>query len=481
MWVGGSKGFDHHYVVLAKEKTYYAVDIWHANLAGDGQFLFAWSNYHYAEGHLRDEVTEKRSQLRFAAVHYQRRGIVMKNVLMLGVAYPPELPYFARGVARVGARVYGVDQVPENQLPKIARESLSGYVQVPSLADEQGAFDAVRRAVGSTQFDRVESLWEGVVLLAARLREALGAKGMTYEQVLRFRDKDKMKQAVADAGLRTPKHQRAASAKDCFAAAEQVGFPLCLKPVAGAGSADTYRVDSMADLESLVKTAHIGDSNLEEWIEAEEFTYDTICIDGKPVFENISWYRPRPLVGRSIEWISPQTVTLRDIDRPDLQGGRELGHAVIKALGHGTGFTHMEWYRKADGEVVFGEIAARPPGAHTVDTMNFASNVDLFTAWAEAVVEGKWTLEFERLYNCAIIFKRAQGRGHIQRIEGLDRVLASFGEHIPAMDLLPVGAHRRDWVKTLLSDGWAFIRHEDLETTCEMADRFGTDVQMYAS
>jgi hypothetical protein len=141
----------------------------------------------------------------------------------------------------------------------------------------------------------------------------------------------------------------------------------------------------------------------------------------------------------------------------------------------------MEWYRKADGEVVFGEIAARPPGAHTVDTMNFASNVDLFTAWAEAVVDGKWTLEFERLYNCAIIFKRAQGRGHIQRIEGLDRVLASFGEHVPAMDLLPVGAHRRDWVKTLLSDGWAFIRHEDLETTCEMADRFGTDVQMYAS
>jgi hypothetical protein len=128
---------------------------------------------------------------------------------------------------------------------------------------------------------------------------------MTYEQVLRFRDKDKMKQAVADAGLRTPKHQRAASPKDCFAAAEQVGFPLCLKPVAGAGSADTYRVDSMADLESLVKTAHIGDSNLEEWIEAEEFTYDTICIDGKPVFENISWYRPRPLVGRSIEWIGP--------------------------------------------------------------------------------------------------------------------------------------------------------------------------------
>ena len=39
-----------------------------------------------------------------------------------------------------------------------------------------------------------------------------------------------------------------------------------------------------------------------------------------------------------------------------------MGHQVITALGFTAGFTHMEWYRKADGEVVFGEIGARPPG-----------------------------------------------------------------------------------------------------------------------
>jgi hypothetical protein len=141
----------------------------------------------------------------------------------------------------------------------------------------------------------------------------------------------------------------------------------------------------------------------------------------------------------------------------------------------------MEWFRKSDGEAVFGEIAARPPGAHTVDTMNFAGDIDLFAAWAEAVVHGTWNLEFERLYNCAIIFKRAQGHGYIRHIEGLERLLASFGEHIPALDLLPIGAHRRDWVKTLLSDGYVFVRHPDLATTTEIADRVGVDLQMFAS
>ena len=405
----------------------------------------------------------------------------MKNVLLVGCAYPTELNYFTRGVARAGARVFAVDQAPESQLPPMVRQSLTGYCQIPSLFDEEGAVDAVRRWAGPVTFDRVESLWEPAVLLAARLREALGAAGMTYEQVVRFRDKDKMKQAVAAAGLRTPRHQRANNGDECFDAAEQVGFPICLKPVAGAGSENTYRCDSVAELEAaLAKAGHGREYNVEEFIEAEEYTYDTICVDGRVVFENFSWYRPRPLVGRSLEWVSPQTITLWDVHAPDLEAGRTLGHGVLKALGHDTGFTHMEWYRKSDGEAVFGEIAARPPGAHTVDTMNFACDIDLFTGWAEAVANGTWSQDVQRRYNCAIIFKRAQGQGRIQRVEGLDRILASFGEHIPAMELLPVGSHRRDWVRTLLSDGFVFVRHPDLDQTCEMADRVGTDLQLYA-
>jgi len=405
----------------------------------------------------------------------------MKNVLLLGCSWPPELPHFARGLATVGARVFGVDQVPESHLPATARESLSGYLQVTSLFDEHAAFDGVRRWAGAMAFDQVETLWEPTVLLAARLREALGVPGLRYDEALCFRDKDRMKQAVSAAGLRTPRHQRASSAKDCAKAAEQIGFPLCLKPIAGAGSENTFRVDSQAALEAALNRAgRDREYNVEEFIDGEEFTFDTISVDGRVVYESASWYRPRPLIGRSVEWISPQTVTLREYDAPRLDEGRELGRNVLAALKHGTGFAHMEWYRKSDGEVVFGEIAARPPGAHTVDTMNFASDIDLFTGWAEAVVHGTFDLRFDRAYNCAIVFKRAQGQGRIRRIEGLERILASFGEHIPCIDLLPIGAHRRDWVKTLLSDGCVFVRHPDLATTCEMADRIGTDLQMHA-
>jgi len=80
----------------------------------------------------------------------------------------------------------------------------------------------------------------------------------------------------------------------------------------------------------------------------------------------------------------------------------------------------------------------------------------------------------------AVVFKRAQGEGRIQKIEGLGGYLRRFGAHVVSLDLLPVGAHRRDWKQTLISDGSVIVRHPDLETCATMADRFGTDVQIYA-
>jgi hypothetical protein len=154
---------------------------------------------------------------------------------------------------------------------------------------------------------------------------------------------------------------------------------------------------------------------------------------------------------------------------------------VIRALGFRDGFTHMEWYRKADGEVVFGEIGARPPGARTVDVMNYATDADLFTAWAQAVTQGRIPDPVTRQYNAASIFKRASGAGRITHYEGLDQLLAEFGDHVVAVELLPPGAPRRDWRATLIADGMVVIRHPELPQALEIAQRFAAGLRLYAS
>jgi formate-dependent phosphoribosylglycinamide formyltransferase (GAR transformylase) len=404
------------------------------------------------------------------------------SVLMISPGYPAEMAFFTRGLAQAGASVIGLGDQPQDALPLIARDALARYVYVGSLAADDHVAATVRELARHARIDQVECLWEPYMVLAARLREELGLPGLTVAQTVPFRDKERMKQLLDAAGLRTPWHTEARTVADVWAAAERVGYPLIVKPIDGAGSADTYRADSAAELDAILPVIrHVSRVSVEEFIEAEEFTYDTICAGGQILVENICQYHPRPLLTKMHEWISPITVALRDLDEPGLQGGRELGTSVISALGFRDGFTHMEWYRKADGEVVFGEIGARPPGARTVDVMNYATDDDLFTAWAEAVTQGRISGPIERHYNAASIFKRASGAGRIVEIAGLEQLLAIYGEHVAALELLPIGAPRRDWRATLIADGMVIVRHTELPQTLEMAQRFAADLQLYAA
>jgi len=404
------------------------------------------------------------------------------NLLMLSPGFPAEMAFFTRGLATVGATVIGLGDQPVSALPDTVRKALAHHVHVGSLADEAAVLQTVRDLTEHVRVDQVECLWEPYMMLAARLREEFGLSGLNREQTEPFRDKELMKTVLDRAGLRTPRHDSTETVAGVWAAAERIGYPLIVKPIDGAGSADTYRVDSVSELNDVLPMIrHIRRVSVEEFIDAEEFTYDTVCADGRILFENICWYRPRPLQARSHEWISPMTIALRDLSVPDLQAGRELGAAVIDALGFRDGFTHMEWYRKADGEVLFGEIGARPPGGRTVDLMNYVTDADLFTGWAEAVVHGRISQHLDRRYNAATVFKRAVGSGHITRHDGLDRLLAECGGSVAALDLLPVGAHRRDWRATLISDGMVIVRDPELSRTIEVADRFVSELQLYAS
>jgi len=405
------------------------------------------------------------------------------NVLFLSPAFPDEMPKFVEGLAAVGARVFGVGEQPEGALPERAKKSLTAYKQVSGLFDETATVNTVLEQVRKygVTIDRVESPWEPTVVLTARLREALGVPGMGVEQATAFRDKETMKQVLDRAGLRTPHHHRCNTSDEMRAAASDVGFPLIVKPIAGAGSADTYRVNDAAELERVIGLVqHVPEVSVEEFIDGEEFTFDTVCANGEILYYNLCWYRPRPLVARSLEWTSPQTIALRDVDAPHLAPGKALGLGVLKALGFRDGYTHMEWFLTPRGEAVFGEIGARPPGARTVDVMNYACDLDLFAGWASAICHGTLGQSWTRKYNAASIFKRAQGQGRIQRIEGLQSLLQRYGPHIAHIELLPVGAPRRNWKQTLLSDGHLMVRHPDLASCLEICDAVGTDLQMYA-
>jgi hypothetical protein len=58
--------------------------------------------------------------------------------------------------------------------------------------------------------------------------------------------------------------------------------------------------------------------------------------------------------------------------------------------------------------------------------------------------------------------------------------MAEYGEHVAAIDLLPIGASRRDWRAVTISDGMVAVRHPELARTIEMTDRFAAELHLYA-
>ena len=405
----------------------------------------------------------------------------MTRILLIAPTFPAEMPIFAKALVDLGAEVVGLADSPRDALPPDLSERFGDYWTVPSLWQEDEVVAEVTQRARTERFDRVECLWEPGVLLAARLREALGVSGMDVAATTPFRDKGRMKTVLDEAGVRTPRHERTNTESGVRAAAERVGFPLIVKPIAGAGSLDTHRLDRPEDLPAVLEQLrHIEEVSVEEFIQGEEYTYDTICANGEVLFENVSWYRPQVLLARTQEWISPQTVALRDLSCEAAVKAREMGRAVLQALGFRDGFTHMEWFLRPDGEAVFGEIACRPPGARSVDVMVQATDTDLYRAWAEAILNGSLSASIERKYNAIVVFKRARGDGRIARVEGVEGIREKFGPHLVGIELLPVGAPRRNWKQTLLSDGWITLRHEDLARATEIADAIGREIQMFA-
>ena len=218
---------------------------------------------------------------------------------------------------------------------------------------------------------------------------------------------------------------------------------------------DTYRIDEPAGLRPVLPALRaVPEVSVEEFVDGEEFTFDSISTGGRVAYYNVCWYRPRPLEMKQLEWVSPQT------DRP----ARPRRRAARRPASPWVMTCSRRWASAMASRTWSGtssptarscsarsELAS--PGARLADAMNWACDIDVYRGWAETVVHGRFSQPIERKYNTAMIFKRAQGHGRIQHIEGLSRLLAEIGEHIVHIDLLPIGAPRRDWQTTVISDG----------------------------
>ena len=375
---------------------------------------------------------------------------------------------FARALAALqDVRLLGVFQeTPQGE----ARTLFQDAEVVSDGTDPQQIADACRRLMARHgPVHRLLGILEDLQVQLAQVRQVLGITGPDVDTAHAFRDKAHMKDRLRAAGLPCARHMLLRGDAEAWVFADQVGYPLVLKPPSGAGCRATYRVSSPQELHRVLAEVRPSPTRLvlaEEFLVGAEYSFETITIGGQVRFTSTTRYYPSPLEVMENDWIQWAVVLPHDISGPEYQGVQALGRDAVAALGLQTGMTHMEWFRRPDGSLAIGEIAARPPGARIVDITGLGHvdaqgrDVDLYRAWARAVVDEAFDGPWTRRYAVGVAFLRGHGRGRITAVEGLDEAQRKMGALVVDAKLPQVGWQRNESYE---GEGTVVVRHEDTE------------------
>ncbi len=365
---------------------------------------------------------------------------------------------------------------------------LLGVVHTPPAGEDRSLFDDVARvddpmdvgqlaaavkslAARHGRPDRILGILEPLQVELAKLREHFGVEGTDVRTAELFRDKALMKDALRAAGLPCARHRLLHSWKDAGAFIDEVGFPIVLKPPAGMACQATWRIHSADTLRRALDALEPRPGApvlAEEFLVGTEHSLETTTIRGEVKMTTSTDYHPNPLEVVENDWIQWVVVAPRELDGPGVAEASDLARRAVAALGLGSGTTHMEWFRRADGTLAIGEIAARPPGANIVRLTGLAHDTSMYRVWARAVVDEAFDGPFERRYAAGSAFLRGLGRGRVLGTENIAEIQESLGDLVVEAKLPTVGASKS---ASYEGDGYILVRHQETDVVREAMRR----------
>ena len=354
-----------------------------------------------------------------------------------------------------------VSQDAGESLPPGLRPKLAAHYRIDDGLDPAQIRTGTEWIAGQIGgVERILGSLEQLQVPLGMVRESLGLPGMGAIAASNFRDKARMKTVLSQHGVPCARHRLSRSPEEAIEFAEAVGFPLVVKPPAGAGTIDTFRISDAEEFRRWLQVAPPAEDRpvqVEEFLTGEEFSFDSVYLDGQVVWHNISRYFPTPLEAVENPWIQFAVLLPRDIDGPEYDGIREIGTAALHALGMTNGLAHMEWFRRPDGSAAVSEVGARPPGALITPLMSWAHERDFYSEWARLMIYDTFDPP-ERRFAAGAAFLRGQGKGRIRAVHGLEEMQQEVGDLVVEARLPKEGAAPSSSYE---GDGYVIVRHPD--------------------
>lgn len=294
---------------------------------------------------------------------------------------------FLRECRRLGCRVLllTADSLAGAAWPREAIDEIHTVPRDADAATYRRRIDAIAR---NHRIDRIAALDDFDVETAAMLREHLQLPGLGRTAASRFRDKLAMRVAAHRLGIRVPEFTAVFTDGVVNEWTARVAPPWVLKPRSSAAAIGIKKVNDRDELWRALDAAGDLRSNcvLEQFVHGDVYHVDSIVWNGAVAFAAAFKYGRPPMeiaheggvfITRRLPDESAEGTVLLDANRR-LQGG----------LGLSRGVSHTEFIR-ADGEVFFLETSARVGGAFIVDTVEAATDINLWREWARIELAGE--------------------------------------------------------------------------------------------
>lgn len=396
----------------------------------------------------------------------------MRHLVFVAPKFLENTNRYVAGFARLdGLTVSVISEDPASAIPGAIKSHLTGgHYRVPNPLDGAQLAEACRGlAQGFGPIDRLTGALEQLQLPLAQAREAIGIPGMGLTHARRFRDKDEMKRVLRAAGVPVAQSELASSPAEVAALGRRLGFPLIVKPPAGLGSRNTFRLESMADIDALPHLGLVPSAaapvQVEQFVVGREHTCETVTIAGKPVWRSGTRYFPTPLEVLENGWM--QYCVLLPLEDDAWRPFHPVNDAALKALFEGaspeaaTALTHMEWFLTDAQQLVVGEVGARPPGVQIMPLMGLVHDTNLVHDWCELVAFDRFTPR-PRRFAAGAAFFRGQGRGErVVSVQGLEAAVEAAGEALVEFRTPKVGMPRAPGYE---GEGSAILKATDTET-----------------
>jgi hypothetical protein len=336
----------------------------------------------------------------------------MKNFIFISPNFPAIYWRFCAELKNNGLRVLGIGDCPYDQLSWELKDSLHEYYKVSSLEDYNEMFRAV--AFFSFKYGKIdwlESNNEYWLERDAQLRTDFHiTTGFHAEQMESVKCKSAMKAYYAKAGIPTARYHLVRDYEGAKAFANQVGYPVIVKPDNGVGASHTYRLHNDNDLNYFFATKDDNLYIMEEMVKGYVCTYDAIVgAQGQPLFE-ASNVTPHSLMDVVNECGESLMYLVKEVPA-DL---RDAGLRTIEAFGVKSRFVHLEFFRLTQdqpglgkvGDIVGLEVNMRPAGGYIPDMYNFSAETDVYKIWADMIAFDYSTKPVGNHHYCAFCGRR---------------------------------------------------------------------------